>query len=143
MKPPKVSRAQLNKQRSTVGECSCGATHHNHGPNCPFFARTDIGEQVPRKRPGGLAVGVSRPQSLKKAAKGTAGGAPRQPLGLLPNALPSLYLVRAFPSGSLLVMCDKSKNPDGVTGPQVCLATISPETLAMLLASKSPVELKP
>lgn len=61
--------------------------------------------------------------------------------GLLPNALPQFYL--ALRDGSLLVMQDKSKHPDGATGPQVCLATISPETLALLLASKSPVELKP
>lgn len=65
----------------------------------------------------------------------------RVPVGLLPNALPQFYL--AMRDGSLLVMQDKSKNPDGATGPQVCLAVISPETLQLLLAGKSPVELKP
>lgn len=65
----------------------------------------------------------------------------RKPLGLIPNSLPQFYL--AMRDGSLLVMQDKSKNPDGATGPQVCLATISPETLQILLAGKSPMELKP
>lgn len=73
----------------------------------------------------------------------TGGVYPRNPLGLLPNALPRFWLAVGVTDGSLLVMHDRSKNPDGATGPQVCLAVIAPETLATLLASKQPLELKP
>lgn len=83
---------------------------------------------------------VSRAQLAARGFDYRHGSTVRVPEGLLPNALPNLWLAAPV-DGRLLIMADKSRNVDGATGPQVCLATISPETLQLLLASKSPVEL--
>lgn len=64
----------------------------------------------------------------------------RLPLGLQPNALPTYYLVAPH-GGGLRIMRDGSKGES--TGPQTCVAFLSPETWAAILASKQPVEVKP
>lgn len=56
----------------------------------------------------------------------------RQPLGVLRNSLPNLWLC-VRDDGSLWIMLDKSHSES--TGAQVCLATISAETMAVLRGS--------
>lgn len=80
---------------------------------------------------------VSRALLKAHDVPGTGAMVARIPMGLLPSSLPRYYLSAAR-DGSLLVMEDRSKSPDGATGPQVCLATIAPEVLAVLQASKTP-----
>ncbi len=63
-------------------------------------------------------------------------------MGLIPNALPRHYLAEPR-SGEWWIMRDGSKNPDGATGPQVCLAVIPMATVEQLVASKQPVRLRP
>ena len=59
--------------------------------------------------------------------------AARHPIGVVPNALPEIWVARQADS-SLWVMAESS---EGVT----CLATISAATLKALRANRAPVEL--
>lgn len=84
---------------------------------------------------------VSRALLKAHDMTGTGAMVARIPMGLLPASLPRYYLA-APRDGSLLVMEDRSKSPDGATGPQVCLATIAPAVVAQLVAAKGPQPLE-
>ena len=82
--------------------------------------------------------GASQPvASASEVGASVVATAGRRPMGVLANALPAYYL--AMQDGALLVMWDRSQGE--ATGPQVCLATISQEVLASLLASRVPLAL--
>lgn len=80
-----------------------------------------------------LCASVKPPKVAKKLWEG------RQPLGRIINGLPELYMAK-LESGDWAIMQDKSTGES--TGSQVCLATISPVNMALLLGNaKAPYAL--
>jgi len=64
----------------------------------------------------------------------------RQPLGAMRNSLPTLYLSYREEDDVWMLMRDGSTGES--TGPQTCLAIISPETMAKIIAqARVPLEL--
>lgn len=86
---------------------------------------TALRQRIPRRE-----ASVSK----SERAGSLVASAARHPLGILPDALPALWLSKAR-DGALWIMQESPSGP-------VCLATIAPEVVAQLVASKGPQPLE-